>query len=418
MYDSLFTFNRFSSHVGLGILIITFISCGSQPNQDSSKNRNVSGETSQRVTTAQNNFGFTLLDHLNQFQDDPENILISPSSIFMDLSMVYNGASGETKKEMKKTLQFSDIPLDSINAVHKQVLEHLTETDAAVTLDMANSIWYRSKFHPKSDFLGVNKDYYQAKIQEADFDDTKTVDEINNWVEKKTQHKIASIIEEIAPDDLMFLLNAIYFKGDWTEPFDEELTHEDAFYAANGDEQDASFMYRKDDFNYTENDSLQVAELPYGDGGFSMVVLLPEEEKSVSELVASMDSGKMKTLQKDMDSTEIKLHLPEWESSYTANDLKQALTEMGMEKAFSPEADLSDMFEESTEISEVKHKTYIKVNEEGTEAAATTSAGISLTSAPVDETVMKVDHPFVYMITENETGNILFLGVVNKLKGE
>ncbi|HLR38089.1 MAG TPA: serpin family protein [Chitinophagaceae bacterium] len=375
-------------------------------------------EQSQKTIRAQNNFAFKIFNLINQNNQNGKNKLISPLSIYMDLSMVYNGANHQTKKDIQKALQLNKIDTGLLNKTNAILLHNLPQEDTAVNIDIANAIWYRKSLTPLSSFLKINKNYYKATIKASPFNQS-TVDEINNWVKDKTHHKIKSIIKEIQPSDLTFLLNAVYFKGDWTHQFDQDQTKKRTFHTKNQEELQVPFMYKKAKISYFENNDLQVAQLPYGSGEFNMFVLLPKEGKNVVSTFNHLNASAFSTLTSKVRSTEVKLYLPKWESEYKI-DLNAVLSQMGMASAFSKSADFSNMYKgEDVQISEVKHKTYIKVDESGTEAAAVTSTGMTTTSAPMNPPsipIMDVNHPFIYLITEKDSGSILFLGIVNNPK--
>lgn len=364
-------------------------------------------------TEAQNEFAFSLFDKLHKSNLETPNKLISPLSIYMDFGMLYNGASGETKKAIQKGLQMNTGNAEFMNKTQAKILTDFPQIDSSVTINMANAIWYRNGLTPKKTFLDTNKKYYNARIEGADFKNPQTVKDINQWVMESTQGKITSIMDGIAPSEIMFLLNAVYFKGDWQEAFQTKFTRDHAFYTPTGTKE-LPLMFMDHRFNYLENDDLQMAELPYGDGHFNMQVLLPSKNSNVDELIAKLNTGYYDSLLDEMTSMKIKLFLPKWEIEYSVDNLKDQLSEMGMGLAFESKADFSELFEDDyAKVSQVKHKTYIKVDEKGTEAAAVTSIGMVTTSMPMPtETEMKVDRPFVYLITERNSGTILFLGVV------
>src|SRR5699024_2970182 len=319
---------------------------------------------------------------------------------------------------IQKALQLNKIDTSLLNKTNAILLHNLPREDTAVNIDIANAIWYRKSLTPLSSFLKTNKNYYKATIKATPFNQS-TVDEINNWVKDKTHHKIKSIIQEIHPSDLTFLLNAVYFKGKWTNQFDQNQTKTRTFHTKNQEELQVPFMYKKAKISYVENNEFQVAKLPYGSGEFNMFVLLPKESKNVVSAFNHLNANTFSTLASKVHSTEVKLYLPKWESEYKI-DLNAVLSQMGMASAFSKSADFSNMYKgEDVQISEVKHKTYIKVDESGTEAAAVTSTGMTTTSAPMNPPsipIMDVNHPFIYLITEKDSGSILFLGIVNNPK--
>lgn len=366
------------------------------------------------VTQAQNQFAFRLFAETLKEHPAPANVLISPISIFLDLSMAYNGTAGATHAAMRDALGLEKIDDPTLNTHSLALMQQLTGDTSGVTLDMANAIWYRDRgVAPLADFLAVNQQYYQALVKGADFS-PQTVRQVNDWVSEKTQGKIPSILQRINPEDFMYLINAVYFKGAWKNSFDSTHTKDQAFASPAGTVQ-APFMTINDRFNYLQNDSLQMVELPYGTGQFSMYVLLPAKGMNLRALLSQLQENSLDAWTRSLDSVKIRLRLPKWKYRYQISDLKPALTAMGMGVAFTREADFSRMYpaEAGAYISKALHKTYIEVNEAGTEAAAVTSIGVSVTSAPLNPPpLMEVNRPFLYIIMDHASGVIVFLGAV------
>ena len=369
-----------------------------------------------KVVQAQNQFAFRLFKEVLQADQEPGNKMISPISLYMDLSMVYNGAAGQTRSAMQEALQLQPADTALLNTTNAALIAGLPKADSGVTLEMANAIWYRQDLEPLPAFLALNKAFYKATVEAADFSNPSTTTAINDWVKEKTQEKIPSIIEEIRPSDVMYLLNAVYFLGHWTTAFDPQRTNDRIFHPTATTAVPVPFMQREATFHYLQNDSLQMIELPYGQGAFSMYVLLPSTHSNPQTLVRWLSPERFAALTSAMDSTKVQLYLPKWESAYLLDDLIPELTKLGMGAAFGGGADFTAMYNSSQiQISQVIHKTYIKVDEQGTEAAAATSVGMRVTSArPITRPVMDVNRPFVYLITEKNTGSILFLGTVHQ----
>jgi len=395
------------------ILSLFFIGCGAQTTQNNQKNT-VPKENTETMMQHQNTFAFRLFEQAIQTDAANNNKLISPLSIYMDFAMLYNGASGETKKAMQEALYIKPGSLDQLNRMQASLMNELPKADSSVTINVANAIWHRMDLTPKAKFLSTNQQYFNATIEAADFGNPKTISAINNWVSKNTQGKIPSLVDQISPGEVMFLLNAVYFKGTWTDGFNSRHTHDAVFHTATEGKRH-SFMFKDDSFNYFKNEDLKIAELPYGNGSFSMFVILPSEKNDLYKVAEQLNPESFSDLTSEMNKTPLKLFLPKWETSYSADNLKENLTAMGMGIAFQNRADFSELFAtESTKISQIKHKTYIKVDEEGTEAAAATSIGMVTTSmpaTPIEE--MRVNRPFIYLITERNTGAVLFIGTVD-----
>lgn len=377
-------------------------------------------ENADQIIGAQNQFAFQLFKEVLKRDNSNANKLISPLSVYMALGMTYNGAAGKTRDAMQKALQLKNISTDLLNETHQQLIEGLPGEDSKVDINIANSIWYRNdKYQPLAAFLHITKNSYQAQIKNVDFRDNETLKQINNWVASATRQKIKKIIDKIDSTDLMFLINAIYFNGQWKYKFDKSETEAKTFHTITGDVQ-TPFMTQKGTFRYGRNSVLQIIELPYGSGDFNMYILLPDESVSLKQLTSSLNVKVFNDYLSTLDSTALRLDIPKWKYRYTIKNMKPELADLGMRIAFSRQADFSDMYprEARAYISRVIHKTYIEVDEKGTEAAAVTLVGMAYaTSAlPPQPLTVKVNRPFLYLITEKSSGSILFLGEVNNPK--
>jgi len=371
---------------------------------------------SSQVITAGNDFAINFFRA--QLQQDPadNNKLISPLSIYTALSMVYNGAAGATKDSMAKTMALAGISAPSLNALNKALIEQMPHEDSKVQLSIANSIWYdQHRAQPKPGFLDTIQRDYAATMQALDFGNPSAPKTINSWVAQHTNNKIPSVIDHIGSDDLMFLINAIYFNGAWQYGFKTEDTHNSTFYKQDGTTINAPFMTQKISLRMNQGTAFTMVELPYGTGkAFDMYILLPNNRtQSLNDFALSLDQSSLTNAFSHLDSTTVQLSLPKWEYSYSIESMIPSLRKLGMGIAFSGEADFSNMYSAPVFISKALHKTYIKVNESGTEAAAVTVIGITLTSSPAGPPLVKIDHPFVYLVTEKQTGSMLFMGLLN-----
>lgn len=367
-----------------------------------------------QVIQAQNKFTVNLFKNVLQQDNSASNKLVSPFSVFEDLSMAYNGAAGTTQTDMQNAMQLNGIGTDLLNNTNQALITGLPKEDPAIQLNIANSIWYRNKgIQPLPSFLDITNKYYQSQVTGADFSPA-TVTQINNWVANATHQKINSIIQQIDPSDIMFLINAIYFKGQWKYSFNSKSTQNNTFYTSTGQQVQTAFMYLEDTFKYISNSSAQIIELPYGSGDFNMYVILPDEGISLQQFTGSLDENTLAGFSPDLKAQRVKLYLPKWKYSYEVKNMIPELSNMGMGVAFSDGADFSNIYppDAGAYISKVIHKTYIDVNEQGTEAAAVTAIGITATSAAPDM-LMYVNHPFLYVIAEKNTDAILFIGEVN-----
>lgn len=349
--------------------------------------------------------------------DKDDNFMVSPLSLSMALAMTWNGADGETKQAMQKVLRLDGYSDEEVNEYYKKFREALLKTDPSTKLAIANSIWTNKNVVIDSDFIKVNQDYFNSVVKSVDFADSKTVNELNQWAAENTNNLIDHVIDETDPMALMYLMNAIYFKGVWTSEFDAKNTTKKPFFYMNGKSKNVDMMHQKTDFNYTENQLLQMVELPYGNQAFSMLVLLPKEGKMLADIISDLQKGDSWTaLASGLRKSDVDLYLPKFKTEYSKR-LNDALINMGMGIAFDPSrADFSRMSDHDAFISFVDQFTYISTDEVGTEAAAVTVVGIELTSYQPPRTVtFNANRPFIYIIQENSTGSILFMGAVKDL---
>ncbi len=368
----------------------------------------------QRLVDANNGLGFNIYLQLAA-QEPDRNIFISPSSIITALAMAYNGAEGETQAAMEEALLLKGMTMDEVNAAFADLLTILQNPDPNVELAVANSLWARKGVSFNEDFLSRSRDYYGAELTELDFDDPGSADTINRWVKDKTRNKIDGIVEPpIDPDTILFLINAIYFKGEWTEPFDRDNTRETTFYLPGGETKDLPVMFSYDDFRYMENELFQAVRLPYGKNErVSMYLFLPSVSTDLKRFKAELSSENWNSWIGSFRSMEGEVGLPRFSFEYEVS-LNDALKALGMGIAFEEgAADFSGMRPTPPDlfISEVKHKTFVEVNEEGTEAAAVTSIEVGTTAMP-ETFYMVLDRPFFFAIADDITGTILFMGSV------
>jgi serpin B len=339
--------------------------------------------------------------------------MVSPLSVSLALAMTYNGANGETKTAMEETLKMHGLSAEDINETYYNLVNALLSIDPDVLLEIANAIFYRNDFNVEQEFVTVNQNYYNAEVSPLDFSSLAALNTINNWVADKTHNKIDKILDEISADQVMFLLNAIYFKGIWQTEFNTENTKDLPFYLENGETINIPTMQRLDTLAYAKNDLFSAIELSYGIGNYNMYVFLPEQDKSVEDIVNKLDMENWETWLESFTETEsVDIKIPRLKYKYEIK-LNQVLTDMGMGIAFTGSADFTGISKNGgLRIEYVKHKTFIEVNEEGTEAAAVTIVAIERTSAGPQNIPFHVNRPFLYAITEKDTGAILFIGTV------
>ncbi len=375
------------------------------------------------VVAANTDFGLRLLKQLLADGSSGGNIVISPASVSLALSMTYNGASGHTKKAMAETLGYHGLSLEQVNAGNRALLANAEAPGEGIEVSIANSLWARKDVEFKADFLRRNRDFYGAKITALDFSDPTAKDTINGWVSKETRGRIPEIVDEISPMSVMFLLNAIYFKGQWSDQFEKSETVSQAFTRGDGRSMQVQMMHRQAKYEYLQGDGFQLINLGYGRGRTSMYVLLPSKGVSVGQFSKRLTS---ETWEKWMNAirdrrVEVRLGLPKFRAEMRFDLVKPIaigpLCDMGMSPACDLRSDFSAMspMGKSLYIRRVIHKTYVDVDEEGTEAAAATSVEVAVKSV-VQVTSMIVDRPFFFAIRDNMSGELLFLGAITEPK--
>lgn len=364
-------------------------------------------------------FGLKLFKEIARQQPD-KNIFISPLSVSMALGMTANGASTTTLEAMRHTLELDNLTEEESNAAYQSLIELLTTVDPEVRFDIANSIWYRDTWTFNEEFLQRCIDYFKAVVQGLDFSDPAAADIINAWVDENTNGKIKEIVDQpISATTVMFLINALYYKGIWTYEFDPEATVDDAFTLLNGSTVPCRMMNQEADLLYYETETFQAVDLPYGGELFSMTIILPRPGIPIDTVVTALNPEQWGAWIGHLDTAGVHVELPRFKLSYDLlmNDVLKAL---GMEIAFSTsQADFGRMLAADGSspgvlfIDKVKHKTFVQVDEEGTEAAAVTSVEIGFTSvdpgAPIH---MRIDRPFVFVIRERTSGTLLFMGKI------
>ncbi|MGE5137838.1 MAG: serpin family protein, partial [Rudaea sp.] len=290
----------------------------------------------------------------------------------------------------------------------------LHSLDPRIRLALANSLWAAQRAPLKPGFSSRNRLHYQAEIANVDFGDSATCGRINSWVKEQTQNKIDNLVkpEDCTPDTLLMLLDAIYFKGAWSDPFDPGATRPGPFTLANGKRKQVSMMRRSGRQTYFEDRSLQAVSIPYGQGDITFDILLPKEGGRLVKMLEEIDVKSWDKTISRLTETNIDLGLPRWKLEEEA-ELNRPLPDLGMKLAFTGKADFSDMTDEQAMISVVRHKSYLEVNEEGTEATAATAVTMVRMAAFYARPVINVDHPFLCAIRHKPTGLLLFLGLVN-----
>jgi len=365
----------------------------------------------------------TIINANNQFaldfyskvtKDNEDNIFYSPWSISTAFAIAYEGTRGNTADEISQVFGFPTDDNQRRNEF-KSAINDLNQKDAKYNMTVANALWIADFFEPIQEYVDTAKIYYDSEVSKVDFVSTEGVKTINEWVKQKTEEKIDKVLVEGSTNELtrLVITNAIYFKGNWLTQFDEENTSDDDFWIGLDENVQVPMMRLEPTyFNYTKTDQLQVLELPYEGDKLSMLVLLPNEKDSLGAVEEELTVENLSRWKDNLSLTETIVFLPKF-TLETKYDLIPSLESLGMPTAFQEGvADFSGITElERLYIAQAIHKAFVDVNEEGTEAAAVTAIEIVTTSEPVYE-IFKADHPFIFIIQDNETDNILFLGRV------
>jgi serine protease inhibitor len=404
-----------STLLGLGCSALLLAACQKQAltpeaPADNSPNLRPLTAAEQRTVGSSNDFAYQAFGALRQGAAAGDNVFISPLSISAALTMAYNGADGSTKAAMKQTLGFQPQTDQEINDSYKTLFSLLTGIDRTVTFTAANSIWYGQQYQLAAPFVQTNQNYFNATVQPLVFGAPAAAATINNWVAANTRDKITSIVDETTVDDVMYLVNAIYFKGSWTYQFDKALTRKADFHHEDGTSSSVDFMsLTKGRYRRYVDAQREVIDLPYGNKQYSMTIVLPTGQNTLGSVAQSLNGTQLASWLSRADSTRLELRMPKFKLEYE-QELNEALDQLGMGVAFGSQADFSRMLANGSRnlaISKVQHKTYLDVNEEGTEAAAVTSVGIGVTSLPP---MVLVNRPFIFLIREKSSNAILFIG--------
>jgi serine protease inhibitor len=365
----------------------------------------------QKLVAGSNSFAFDLFREVNNGQKS-KNVFISPLSASMALGMTANGAAGTTYDAMRSTLRLGSASKAEVNEGYKSLIALLRGLDNTTDFRIANSIWYEKTFPFNAAFLSESKSFFDAEVAGLDFTSPSALTTINSWVNESTASKIPAILDNIDPAEVMFLINAIYFKSAWQSKFDKAQTVNAPFFAHDGTQATVPLMNQTATFKIGAGPSYTAVDLPYGNSAFTMTVVLPNQGVDVNAVAASLNEASWNTLTQGFAVQKTMLSLPKFKLTWTSV-LNPELRALGMGVAFDL-ADFTPMSPRGKEliITKVIQKTFVDVNEEGTEAAAATSVGVGVTSAPPP---IRVDRPFIFVIRERLSGTILFIGKVTKL---
>ena len=418
--------NTIFGTLGVGLLLI-LMGLVSQQEVSSSNSLQASSQIKQsevnqattkmqmsQLANANNRFGFNLFNRI-QSQQPQENIVISPSSIALALAMARRGTSRATLAQITTALELDTLDSASIDASYLELIETLESADPNVKLAIANSLWVNQNITLEQEFINDAGEFYLAEVNNLNFAEPQATNIINDWVAKNTADKIPQIVDSLSPEDALYLINAIYFKGSWSNQFDPEATTQAPFYPEPNAPQPHQMMNQTGDYRYYENEQFQAVRIPYGKNReLGMYIFLPQETNDLETFNQQLNLDNWQEWLAKMRSRQGNITIPRFELEYET-ELQNVLSALGIKLIFdSSQADFSAMTDTPVAVDNVKHKTFIEINEEGTEAAAVTSIGIRVTSVEPENIPfnMNVNRPFFFAIRDDITDSVLFMGNV------
>lgn len=403
--------------------MMVLMGCTSEdsPNASPKKRVDIELSRSEKVMVNENvDFSFRFFQQVNQSAANTPNLMVSPFSVSMALAMLANGADGNTLAEIKDVLGFSEANLDEMNSYFQRMTQALLDLDNTTKLDIANSIWVDNDITVYESFKKVNEDMYGAKVGNIDFSNTQeAIQTINEWCTLQTDGLIKKPVGNLSPDVRMMLLNALYFKGVWNKnnKFKKENTATEDFTNADGNVVKVQMMNMEEDLSFAYSDHFYMAHFPYGNNAFRMTVYLPVEGVDLDDALKTLTYENQQQWDMTWDRRTLIVKFPKFEIS-TTRDLKDDMQVLGMKDAFDYlSADFSSLSSESLLLGLLKQNTYIKVDEEGTEAAAATQGGGNIMAGPPQSGPVPfyMNRPFAFTISEMSTGAVLFMGKISEM---
>ncbi len=376
------------------------------------KDISLTGSAPQAIQSS-NDFGIELFRKV--VETDEQNLMLSPLSASTALTMLLNGCGGDTYTQLQGALKYPEgMTISDINEAYKSLVEQLLQADPKVKFTLANAIFYRNDFIVKPPFLATMSSDFKAMVEGLDFGASSALITINKWASDNTAGKISKVLDEISVDAVMFIMNALYFKGDWSYQFDKTGTEDCPFYTDDGSIINVSTMNSAVGARVVYATNYRAVEMPYGRTNFTMTVIVPTE--TLKTFYTSLTPQVWNEITAGFDEADefgkLIVRMPKFKFSYEKY-LNQQLQAMGMVDAFRPfQANLSGISDQSVFVSFVKQNTFVEVDEKGTEAAAVTTIGIELTSMPPQPATFVIDKPFIFAIRERTTNTLLFVGQV------
>lgn len=406
-------------------MMMGLASCGTTKNADNSKNNQqddlvasredglmddnylILSDAQRDIIENNNAFALNLFSQMKGF----DSKVVSPMSVSYLMGMLANGADGQTRQEIMKAIGCEKVSLKDLNEFYQMMIARANHFDKATTINIADYIALNRQYQLKDGFASTMKNYYQAGIESLDFSKASTLKRINRWCSDHTDGMIPKIIEQVDADAVSYIMNAIYFNGTWTDKFDTRQTKLENFQGYTRDIKKTQMMHRNGKYQYMDNADFAAVNLPYGNGSYSMTVILPNRGKSIDEVMAGLDAKKVSELGRSMDECVVDLKLPRFTISQETS-LNDIISKLGAPTMFTSGADFSNFASGNLSISKMLQKAKIEVSEEGTKASAVTMAMVAMMALRPEPRKVEfhANRPFIYMITEQSTGAILFMG--------
>lgn len=406
-------------------MMMGLASCGTTKNADNSKknqqddlvasredglmddNYLILSDAQRDIIENNNAFALNLFSQMKGF----DSKVVSPMSVSYLMGMLANGADGQTRQEIMKAIGCEKVSLKDLNEFYQMMIARANHFDKATTINIADYIALNRQYQLKDGFASTMKNYYQAGIESLDFSKASTLKRINRWCSDHTDGMIPKIIEQVDADAVSYIMNAIYFNGTWTDKFDTRQTKLENFQGYTRDIKKTQMMHRNGKYQYMDNADFAAVNLPYGNGSYSMIVILPNRGKSIDEVMAGLDAKKVSELGRSMDECVVDLKLPRFTISQETS-LNDIISKLGAPTMFTSGADFSNFASGNLSISKMLQKAKIEVSEEGTKASAVTMAMVAMMALRPEPRKVEfhANRPFIYMITEHSTGAILFMG--------
>lgn len=406
-------------------MMMGLASCGTTKNADNSKknqqddlvasredglmddNYLILSDAQRDIIENNNAFALNLFSQMKGF----DSKVVSPMSVSYLMGMLANGADGQTRQEIMKAIGCEKVSLRDLNEFYQMLITHANHFDKATTINIADYIALNCHYQLKDGFASTMQNYYKAGVESLDFSKASTLKRINRWCSDHTDGMIPKIIEQVDADAVSYIMNAIYFNGTWTDKFDTRQTKLENFQSYTRDIKKTQMMHRDGKYQYMDNADFAAVNLPYGNGSYSMTVILPNRGKSIDEVMAGLDAKKVGELRRSMDECVVDLKLPRFTISQETS-LNDIISKLGAPTMFTSGADFSNFASGNLSISKMLQKAKIEVSEEGTKASAVTMAMVAMTALRPEPRKVEfhANRPFIYMITEHSTGAILYMG--------